>query len=53
LKRVKGAIRNLEPLIDEVTNMKFIEVLEDPPELDLKTEALTILFNQGIDWKKQ
>ena len=45
MKRVKGAIRNLEPLIDKAIN---IEIHRGPGN-DLKQSD----FDQGIDWKKQ
>jgi len=35
MKRVKGAIRNLEPLIDKVTNINLIQALEDRQSLIL------------------
>src|SRR5659263_63771 len=43
MKRVKGAIRNLEPLIDKATNIEIHRGPGRPPELDLK-QSLTILL---------
>ena len=42
MKRVKGAIRNLEPLINEATNIEIHRGPGRPPELDLK-QSVTIL----------
>jgi hypothetical protein len=36
MKRVKGAIHNLEPLIDKATNIEIHRGPGRPPELDLK-----------------
>ncbi|MFZ2412002.1 MAG: ISNCY family transposase [Candidatus Methanoperedens sp.] len=47
MKRIKGAIRNLEPLINEATN---IEIHRGPgrlPDLDLK-QSLTILLTKEL-----
>ncbi|HEX7628244.1 MAG TPA: hypothetical protein VF354_04910 [Candidatus Methanoperedens sp.] len=43
MKRVKGAIRNLEPQIDKVTNIEPHIGTGRPQELDLK-QSLTILL---------
>src|SRR3989337_1977326 len=43
MKRVKGAIRNLEPLINEATNIEIHRGPGRPPELDLK-QSVTILI---------
>ena len=48
MKRVKGAIRNLEPLIDEVTNIEIHRGPGRPPELDLK-QSVTILLVKELE----
>jgi transposase len=48
MKRVKGAIRNLEPLIDEVTNIEIHRVPGRPPELDLKQSVTILLVKELI-----
>jgi len=51
MKRVKGAIRNLEPLINEATNIEIHRGPGRPQSLILNRAYNPI--NQGIDWKKQ
>ena len=43
MNRIKGAIRNLEPLINEATNINIHRGPGRPPDLDLK-QSLTILL---------
>ncbi len=46
-KRVKGAILNLEPLINEATNVKIHRGSGRPPDLDLK-QSVTILLTKEL-----
>lgn len=48
MKRVKGAIRNLEPLIDEVTNIEIHRGPGRPPDLDLKQSVTILLVKELI-----
>ena len=48
MKRVKGAIRNLEPLIDKATNIEIHRGPGRPPELDLKQSVTIILIKELI-----
>jgi len=48
MKRIKGAIRNLEPLIDEATNIKIHRGPGRPPELDLKQSVIILLIKELI-----
>ena len=48
MKRVKGAIRNLEPLIDKVTNIKSHTGPGRPSELDLKQSVTILLIKELI-----
>jgi transposase len=48
MKRVKGAIRNLEPLIDEATNIKIHRGPGRPPELDIKQSVTILLIKELI-----
>ncbi len=45
--RIKGAIRNLEPLINEATNIKIHRGSGRPPSLDLK-QSVIILLLKGL-----
>jgi transposase len=47
MNRVKGAIRNLEPLINEATNIKIHRGPGRPPDLDLK-QSVTILLTKEL-----
>ena len=48
MNRVKGAIRNLEPLIDEATNIEIRRGPGRPPELTLKQSVLILLTKELI-----
>ncbi len=48
MKRIKGAIRNLEPLINEATNIKIHRGPGRPPELDLKQRVMILLIKELI-----
>ena len=48
MKRVKGAIRNLEPLINEATNIEIHRGPGRPPDLDLKQRVLILLTKELI-----
>lgn len=48
MKRVKGAIRNLEPLINEATNIEIHRGPGRPPELDLKQSVTILLIKELI-----
>ena len=48
MKRVKGAMRNLEPLIDKATNIEIHRGPGRPPELDLKQNVTIILIKELI-----
>jgi transposase len=48
MNRVKGAIRNLEPLIDEATNIEIQRGPGRPPELNLKQSVLILLTKELI-----
>jgi uncharacterized protein (DUF4415 family) len=48
MKRVKGAIRNLEPLIDEATNIEIHRGPGRPPELTLKQSVTILLIKELI-----
>jgi len=48
MKRVKGAIRNLEPLIIEAINIEIHRGPGRPPELDLKQSVTIILIKELI-----
>jgi transposase len=48
MKRVKGAIRNLEPLIDKAINIEIHRGPGRPPELDLKQSVTIILIKELI-----
>ncbi len=47
MKRIKGAIRNLEPLINEATNIEILRGPGRPPDLDLK-QSVTILLTKEL-----
>ena len=46
-KRIKGAIRNLEPLINEATNIEIHRGPGRPPDLDIK-QSVTILLTKEL-----
>ena len=48
MKRVKGAIRNLEPLINEAINIEIHRGPGRPPELDLKQSVTILLIKELI-----
>ena len=48
MKRVKGAIHNLEPLIGEVTNIEIHRGPGRPPELNLKQSVTVLLVKELI-----
>ena len=48
MNRIKGAIRNLEPLIDEATNIKIHRGSGRPPSLDLKKSVIILLLKELI-----
>jgi len=47
MKRVKGAIHNLEPLINEATNIEIHRGPGRRPDLDLK-QSVTILLTKEL-----
>ncbi len=48
MKRVKGVIHNLEPLINEATNIEIHRGPGRSPELDLKQSVTIILIEELI-----
>jgi transposase len=48
MNRIKGAIRNLEPLINEATNIKIHRGSGRPPSLDLKQSVIILLLKELI-----
>ncbi len=48
MNRIKGAIHNLEPLINEATNIKVYRGSGRPPSLDLKKSVIILLLKQLI-----
>ncbi|MFA4955741.1 MAG: ISNCY family transposase [Candidatus Methanoperedens sp.] len=48
MKRVKGAIRNLEPLINEATNIEIHRGPGRPPVLNLKQSLIILLIKELI-----
>ena len=48
MKRIKGAICNLEPLINEATNIEIHRGPGRPPELDLKQSVTILLIKELI-----
>ena len=48
MKRIKGAIRNLDPLINEATNIEIYRGPGRPPELDLKQSVIILLVKELI-----
>ena len=44
MKRIKGAIRNLEPLVNEATNIEIYRGPGRPPDLDLKQSVIILLI---------
>ncbi len=48
MNRVKGAIRNLEPLIKEATNIRIHRGIGRPPSLDLKQSVTILLLKELI-----
>ncbi len=51
--RIKEAIRNLEPLINEATNIKIHRGSGRPPSLDLKQRGLMKFSQQKENFMKQ
>ncbi len=47
-KRIKGAIRNLEPLINEATNIEIHRGPGRPPDLDIKQSVIILLTKELI-----
>ena len=48
MNRIKGAIHNLEPLINEATNIKIYRGGGRPPSLDLKQSVIILLLKELI-----
>lgn len=48
MNRIKGAIRNLEPLIDEATNIEIHRGPGRPPDLELKQRVIILLLKELI-----
>jgi transposase len=48
MNRIKGAIHNLEPLINEATNIKIHRDSGRPPALDLKQSVIILLLKELI-----
>ena len=48
MNRIKGAICNLEPLINEATNIKIHRGSGRPPDLDLKQSVIILLLKELI-----
>jgi len=48
MKRIKGAIRNLEPLVNEATNIEIYRGPGRPPDLDLKQSVIILLIKELI-----
>ncbi len=48
MKRVKGAICNLEPLINEATNIEIHRGPGRPPDLDIKQSVTILLIKELI-----
>ena len=46
MKRIKGAIRNLEPLIDQSVNIEIHRGPGRPPELELKQRVIILLLKE-------
>jgi transposase len=46
--RIKGAIRNLEPLINEATNINIHKGVGRPPSLDLRQSVIILLLKELI-----
>ncbi len=46
--RIKGAIHNLEPLINEATNIKIHKGVGRPPSLDLNQSVIILLLKELI-----
>ncbi len=46
MKRIKGAIRNLEPLIDQSINIEIHRGQGRPPELELKQRVIILLLKE-------
>lgn len=46
IKRIKGAIRNLEPLIDQSVNIEIHRGPGRPPELELKQRVIILLLKE-------
>ena len=46
MKRIKGAIRNLEPLIDQSINIEIHRGPGRPPDLELKQRVIIILLKE-------
>ncbi len=46
MKRIKGAIRNLEPLIDQSINIEIHRGPGRPPELELKQRVIILLLKE-------
>jgi len=46
MKRIKGAIRNLEPLIDQSINIEIHRGPGRPPDLELKQRVIILLLKE-------